>query len=135
MTTILKKPGAKKKPYIVKNISDVLICVKTMHVDSLAPIFLTSSVTGKGLDLVKLFINLLQQKEHWKEKRKESVEFIIDEIFGVPGVGTIVAGTLKKGVIKNNSTLLMGPDMMDAEFKPISIKSIHYKRRNVSQVI
>lgn len=35
-------------------------------------------------------------------------EFIIDETFSVPGVGTVVAGTVKKGVIYPNMTLMMG---------------------------
>lgn len=36
-----------------------------MHADSLAPIFLTSSVTGQGLDLIRLFYNLLPQRHNW----------------------------------------------------------------------
>lgn len=30
------------------------------------------------------------------------------EVFGVPGVGTVVAGTVKKGVIHPNMSLLLG---------------------------
>jgi GTPase len=33
---------------------------------------------------------------------------VIDEVFGVPGVGTVVAGTVKKGVITPNMTLMLG---------------------------
>lgn len=33
---------------------------------------------------------------------------MIDETFGVPGVGTVVAGTVKRGVITPNTTLLLG---------------------------
>ncbi len=42
---------------------------------------------------------------------QELAEFIIDETFGVPGVGTVVAGTVKRGVISVNSTLMLGPDV------------------------
>lgn len=35
-------------------------------------------------------------------------EFVIDETFGVPGVGTVVAGTVKQGIIRPNTTLLLG---------------------------
>lgn len=62
------------------------------------------------------------------------MEFIIDETFGVPGVGTVVAGTVKQGVIHTNSNLLLGPSVGDGAFKPTSIKSIHYKRLPVSTV-
>lgn len=64
------------------------------------------------------------------------MEFIIDETFEVKGVGTVVAGTLKQGVITTNSTLLLGPSPMDnGAFIPATIKSIHYKRLPVGKVI
>lgn len=106
-----------------------------MHADSLAPIFLTSSVTGEGLDLIKLFYNLLPQRHNWFEKVCEKAEFIIDEVFGVPGVGTVVAGTVKRGVLGPNTTLLMGPDIGDGTFKPVTVKSVHYKRLPVGRVV
>lgn len=65
---------------------------------------------------------------------REFAEFVIDETFGVPGVGTVVAGTLKRGVISLNSGLLLGPDIADGTFKPAAVKSIHYKRLPVQQV-
>ena len=68
------------------------------------------------------------------EKAELPVEFIIDETFNVPGVGTVVAGTLKQGVILTNSNLLLGPYPADGSFKPASVKSIHYKRLPVPKV-
>lgn len=68
------------------------------------------------------------------EKAAKPVEFIIDETFGVPGVGTVVAGTLKQGVIATNSNLLLGPSPIDGGFTKTAIKSIHYKRLAVPKV-
>ena len=69
------------------------------------------------------------------DKAEEAAEFIIDETFGVPGVGTVVAGMVKKGVIcTTSSSLLLGPHVGDASFKPAAIKSIHYKRLPVTKV-
>lgn len=51
----------------VRNKDDVLTCARHMHTDSLAPVFLTSSVTGEGLELVRLFYNLLPQRHKWSE--------------------------------------------------------------------
>lgn len=135
LMSILKKPGVKKKPFLVRNTDDVLLCARNMHTDSLAPIFLTSAVTGKGLDLVRLFYNLLPQRHRWVDRQKELAEFVVDETFTVPGVGTVVAGTVKKGVITPNATLLIGPDSTDGSFKQVSIKSIHFKRLPVTQVV
>lgn len=135
LTSILKKPGVRKKPFLVRTLDDVFLCARNMNTDSLAPIFLTSSVTGKGLDLIRMFYNLLPQRQRWVEKQHEHAEFVIDETFGVPGVGTVVAGTVKRGVITPNANLLLGPDVADGTFKPVSVKSIHYKRLPVSQVV
>ncbi|KAK9862034.1 hypothetical protein WJX84_006471 [Apatococcus fuscideae] len=135
LNTILRKPGVKKKPFMVRSRDDVLTCARHMHTDSLAPIFLTSSVTGAGLDFVRVFYNLLPQRQKWFDKAAEAAEFIIDETFGVPGVGTVVAGTVKRGVINTNASLLMGPDIGDGTFKQTAIKSIHYKRLPVTQVV
>ena len=68
------------------------------------------------------------------DKVKEYAEFIIDETFGVPGVGTVIAGTVKRGVITTNANLMLGPDVGDGTFKPTAIKSIQYKRLPVTRV-
>ena len=68
------------------------------------------------------------------DKVKEHAEFIIDETFGVPGVGTVIAGTVKRGVITTNANLMLGPDVGDGTFKHTAIKSIQYKRLPVTRV-
>lgn len=135
LQTILKKPGVKKRPFIVRSKDDVLTCARHIHSDALAPIFLTSSVTGQGLDLVRLFYSLLPQRRRWHEHVNEPVSFLIDEVFSVPGVGTVVAGTLKAGTILPNTTLMMGPDIGNGKFFSVGIKSIHYKRLPVGKVV
>ena len=49
----------------MRSLDDTLTCARHMHTDSLAPIFMTSSVTGDGLDLIRLFYNLLPQRVKW----------------------------------------------------------------------
>ena len=71
---------------------------------------------------------------HRHERAEEAAEFIIDETFGVPGVGTVVAGTVKRGVITASTALLLGPHIGDGSFKATAIKSIHYKRLPVTRV-
>ena len=41
-----------------------------MHTATLAPILLTSAVTGDGLDLVRLFYNLLPPRQRWAERAR-----------------------------------------------------------------
>lgn len=47
LMAILKKPGVRKKPFLVRTTDDALLCARNMNSDSLAPIFLTSAVTGE----------------------------------------------------------------------------------------
>ncbi len=47
----------------------------------------------------------------------------------------MVPGTVKRGVISTSSSLLLGPDIGDGSFKAAAIKSIHYKRLPVQQVV
>jgi len=49
----------------VRTVDDTLTCARHMHTDSLAPIFLTSSVTGDGLDLIRLFYSVLPSRIKW----------------------------------------------------------------------
>lgn len=43
-----------------------------MHTATLAPVLLTSAVTGDGLDLVRLFYNLLPPRQRWAERARPS---------------------------------------------------------------
>jgi hypothetical protein len=47
LASILKKPGVRKKPYLVRGHDEVLTAARNITSDSLAPIFLTSAVTGE----------------------------------------------------------------------------------------
>ena len=46
------------------------------------PIFQISNVTGENLDLLKMFLNLLSIRAHFK--RDEPSEFQIDDTYSVP---------------------------------------------------
>jgi GTPase len=61
LSALMKKPGVKKRPFVVHSIADALTCAKNIESANLAPIFLTSAVTGKGLDFLRCFLNLLPQ--------------------------------------------------------------------------
>jgi hypothetical protein len=117
LASILRKPGVRKKPWLVRSVDDALTAARAMASGALAPIFLTSSVTGAGLDLVRLFYGLLPQRTPWFKAQREPAEMVIDEVFGVPGVGTVVAGTIKRGVLTAATPLLLGPDIGDGTFK------------------
>jgi len=67
------------------------------------------------------------------DQTHEPAEFQIDEIYSVPGVGTVVSGTCYKGRIQMNDTLLLGPDLI-GQFRPVIVKGVHRKRMPVKEV-
>lgn len=131
LVRILKSPGCRKIPVIVHSEDDVIVSATNFVSERLCPIFQVSNVTGKNLDLLKMFLNLLSTR--MPNSDSEPAEFQIDDTYSVPGVGTVVSGTTLKGVIKLNDILLLGPDPL-GHFQPVAIKSIHRKRMPVREV-
>lgn len=128
---ILKSPGCRKIPVIVQNTDDVVCSATNFTSERMCPIFQVSNVNGENLDLLKMFLNLLSTR--LKSETTAPAEFQIDDTFSVPGVGTVVSGTLLQGTIKLNDTLLLGPDAL-GHFQQITVKSIHRKRMPVREV-
>ena len=56
-----------------------------------------------------------------------------DNTFSITGVGTVVSGTLMRGLVKVNQNLLIGPDEF-GKFQPVQIKGIHTNRLPVKFV-
>jgi GTPase len=122
---ILKRPNILKKPYIVRDKSDVIMCSKQLYSDSCAPIFHVSNVTGDGIENLINFINITSKRQ--KEYNTSSVEFHIDTIYNnIRGVGTVVAGNLVSGIVKVGDSLLVGP--INSKYEKVIIKSIHCKK-------
>lgn len=80
---ILKSPGCRKIPYIVETANDVITCALNFSSERLCPIFLVSNVTGKNIDLLKSFLNLLNS--NFEDCSKEPAEFEVHALNSVPG--------------------------------------------------
>ena len=130
---ILKLPGVRKLPYMIKNEDDVITCSKNVVSDRVSPIFLVSHVTGENLDLLKQFINLLPLRKDWESQIDKKAEYFIDQTFYVTGVGTVVSGIVTQGTISVNDNLTLGPDG-NGQWKRVQVKGIHCKRNQVKSV-
>ena len=164
LVKILKSPGCRKVPVMVKSQDDVILSATNFVSERLCPIFQVSNVTGENLPLLKMFLNLLSTRSPNTSNYPllsllfltnyldaEPAEFQIDDTYQVPGVGTVVSGTTFRGTIRINDSLLLGPDPL-GHFHPIAIKyvkilhlkmfslmvsscrSIHRKRMPVTEV-
>ncbi len=131
---LLKSPGAKKLPVLVKSMDEVTLAAQNIINDRVVPIFSLSNVTGKGLELLRSFLNLVPSRRNWREHMDKPAEFTIDETFVVPGVGTVVAGTVMSGSVRIGQVLNLGPDS-GGKFVKAQVKSVHYKRTPVKRVV
>jgi len=90
-----------------------------------APIklFQISNVTGHGLDSFRESLFSLENRVNWEKNREQDTIMWIDNVYYVKGIGIVLSGTIKRGEIKINDKLLLGPN--NGEFQEVTVKSIH----------
>lgn len=129
---ILKSPSCRKIPFYIQNMHDVMIAANSASSLRFCPIFQISNVTGQQIELLKTLINVLPVNNKF-DANKEPI-YLIDDLFSVPGVGTVVAGTMLQGTLSVDDKLVVyGPDST-GQFNPTTIKTIHRKRMPVNIV-
>lgn len=111
-----------KVPFAIKDEKDVNVIVDKMK--TTVPVITTSAVTLEGYELLNNLLFSLPQRK--KEFEKPFLMFI-DRVYNVPGVGTVVSGTITQGKLRAGSELLLGPDA-SGSFKKVKARSIemHY---------
>jgi GTPase len=129
LTKILKSPGARKIPIFVKDMEETINTATQFVSQRICPIFQVSNVTGENLELVRTFLNILPYRGQYNPDAP--FEFLINDTFSVPHVGTVVSGVAKSGVIHAGDAVLVGPDSL-GQFTTTTIKSIERKRIQVN---
>lgn len=126
---ILKSAGAQKIPIFLDNMEEAINTAGQMVSQRICPIFQVSNVTGENLDLVRTFLNILPHRVQYNPEGP--FEFLINDTFSVPHVGTVVSGVVKSGVIHAGDTVVVGPDSL-GQFTTTTVKSIERKRIQVN---
>ncbi|KAL1882617.1 hypothetical protein Plec18167_003035 [Paecilomyces lecythidis] len=125
LTRILKSPGARKIPIFIKDMESTINTATQFVSKRICPIFQVSNVTGESLDLVRTFLNILPHYGYYNSEAP--FEFLVNDTFSVPFVGTVVSGVVKSGVVHAGDTVQIGPDSL-GQFTTTTIKSIERKR-------
>lgn len=127
---VLKSPACKRVPVLVKSAEEAVQVSQNLLSQRLCPIFQVSNVKGTGLDLLRLFLNVLPAPVARDEKAPAELEIV--ETFAVPGVGTVVSGTMIGGRMVVGQQVFLGPDSL-GHWIPTQIKGIHRKRVTVNE--
>jgi elongation factor 1-alpha len=86
-------------------------------------------VTGHNLPLLQRFLYHIpvETTQHQHELlSQQPAEFHVDELFNVEGVGLVLGGILRRGVVQEGEVLLIGP-MADGEFTRTAVRSIRFR--------
>lgn len=129
MGKAFKSSGVRRIPILVQNVNHVIVAAENFNSSKVVPIFKVSSVSGEGMDNLKLFLNLVRPSR--KKSSAQNSVFAVDEIFYKVGIGTVVAGALTGKAIKAGSTMSLGPDE-NGKFSPVGVRSIERKYLSVS---
>lgn len=128
---VLKSPACKRVPVLVKTLDEAVMVTRSLVAHRLCPIFQVSNVSGEGLDRLRLFLNVVPPASQ-RARAGAPLEFEIVETFAVPGVGTVVSGTMISGRAGLGQQVFLGPDSLGA-WTHTQIKGIHRKRVPVGE--
>jgi len=120
---IAKAPGCRKLPYVMRNMDDVVVCVRNFSSEKILPIICVSNVTGENMDLLRAFLNLAPSTHRWGELVNAPLQIDIDYNWTITGVGTVISGTVVSGTIDSHSSLVIGPDSL-GKFMPLNVRNI-----------
>jgi elongation factor 1-alpha len=101
ISILLKKLG--RVPYRVKNHKMIL------DNEKIVPIATCSAVTKEGFDLLDGILLNLPDRSKNPENLKKPFLMYIDKVHSIKGVGTVVTGRVKQGIVENNCDLYVGP--------------------------
>jgi GTPase len=133
VTKMLRSPEVGKRPYVVRNEADITTVMDKLH--TLAPMIETSCVTGQGLELLQKMLFSLPKRRRHEKKVSRKFEFLVEDIFNVPGVGAVVSGFVNAGelTVGSNCHVYVGPTD-DGTFMKTVAKSAHIARINTTHI-
>lgn len=130
-----RKTLKSRKPITIKTMSDLDTFMSNYYnatprnMTTPVPIIEVSSVTGAGLDILREFIARIPQHIDYNHAKHKPAHFVIDSTYHIKGIGLVVSGIMRSGMIHKGDVLHIGPIMRN--FHAVTIKSIHNNFREL----
>ena len=122
--------GVMKVLKVVATEDDIAGAVRSAAV---VPLFTLSSVNGQHIDLFSSFLFTLPPPRNWTAEEVLPASFSIDSVYSVDDT-SIVGGLLVSGHLLCPQRLLLGPLGKEGRFAPVTVTSMHIRRRDVRRV-
>lgn len=97
--------------------------INQLSLNDTIKLYQLSNVTGNGLDYFRDCLFQVKNRVNWEKNRFQDTILWIDNVYFVRGIGIVLSGTVKRGEIKINDKLLLGPK--NGEFHEVTVKSLH----------
>jgi len=94
------------------------------------PIVRTSPVTGQGIEELRAAIGLISERTETRT-RGNLFRMFVDRIFSVSGFGTVVAGSVMSGVLREGATAWLLP----GDHKKLRVRRLERAGEEVEQVV
>jgi len=89
-----------------------------------APVFPVSARTGSGVDALRAFLH--ERAAHQRERSGGGrFRLAVDRSFTLPGIGTVVTGTVHSGEVRTGDRMIVAPSGREAR-----VRSIHAQNRS-----
>jgi elongation factor 1-alpha len=120
-------------PYMAKNFEDADFLAENIN-QHLVPVIKASPVTGEGLKILDRLMYQLKIPSQEMESQQPFMMYI-DKIYSVLGVGTVISGTIRQGIVNKGDKLILGP-FASGDFLPVNVKTIemHHFRKETAEV-
>ena len=124
---------SERQPYATRTVKDVETVQNKLH--ALVPVLQVSCVSGEGLDTLRQLLFTLPRRRLHEKKIGRPLEFLVDDIFNVTGVGIVLSGLVHAGKynLAGGEALYLGP-LKDGSFLRTNVKSLHVAQTSVSCV-
>ena len=128
---VIREATNGKIAFEVRNLKDAGLVQNKIH--SLVPVVKVSSVTGDNLGTLRQLLYSLPRRRRHENKLHRDPEFLVESVFNVQGVGTVLSGFVNAGEFQKGGTVYVGPTRNGGYIKTI-IKTIHVMQTLVDHV-